>query len=656
LPIYLLPYSFNVGLRLRTIMINSLLNSPLDLRTFITQPVNEQTPTLTDELKNIAPTMAQELLSEFDGKRVEDILHQQLTSLITISSASLPTAFNYQYSDKELALRTVISSQQEGLLNNENSDKLMQRLSKSVKDIRGAYANTNDILSLLGQLGHEQESFLASSEQRVERALNPYMEQISQTNNEGNYNFEISVKTKEGDVINIIFNSSQGFDESTGKAVDSFGLSYEVEGDLSEAEHQALTQVLSGVGEMADEFFKVSQNSNSKYVPAGQSNFNIDFVSAFDHQQLSGFDVSFSTTEGQQLGDQKNNLDLSYDVNQESNQQALTFSSQAGINEIDFSLDMSTFGGKDAEQMQQYITTLDKNLEDSRYNSKGENETSAFGKKDDLKMQQGFALFKGAFASMSLAAQRYSEIESLAAQQFIDGRAMVADLVDNMITSDPRYQGLNSETNNTLGDGVSTLADFDATFSFSKESKNFRALHPKIEVSLSQITEQHKSGELSGLTQNKTVNTHFDYQLTRPDYYNKTESYNIGAAVKDNELVGLDQQHQVDVSKETYLFNPETNQYELEMALNETIANESNIRLINDIWLENKESSHTMAKKERIANEGQPEDFKKTNHHSYNKLITLIGDLDKLAENKHAERDYLIALNEANFFMDNNAK
>ncbi|MDX1350934.1 MAG: hypothetical protein R3279_11830, partial [Putridiphycobacter sp.] len=31
---------------------------------------------------------------------------------------------------------------------------------------------------------------------------------------------------------------------------------YEVDGDLSETEHQALTQVLSGVGEMADEFFK----------------------------------------------------------------------------------------------------------------------------------------------------------------------------------------------------------------------------------------------------------------------------------------------------------------------------------------------------------------------------------------------------------------
>lgn len=645
----------NVGLRLRIIMINNVSNSPIDLTTLLAQPVNEQSHTLTDELKNIAPEMVQELLGQFDEKRVEELLHQQFASLITVSSG--PTVFDYKYSDKELALRTVISNQQDGLLNNENSDELMKRLNESVKDIHGAYANTSDILASLGQLGHKQESFLASSEQRVERALDSYIESINRIDNEDNdnYSFELSVKTKEGDIINITFNSSQGYDEKTGKTVDGFGLSYQVEGDLSEAEHQALTEVLSGVGEMADEFFKVSENSYSKYVPAGQSDFNVDFLAAFNHQQLSGFDVSFSTTESQQFGDPENNLDLSYHVDQASNQQTLTFESKADINEIAFSLDMSTFGGKDVKQMQQYITTLDKNLEDSRDNSKGESATSAFGKKDDVKIQQGFAIFKGAFASMSSAAQRYSNIESVAAQQFTDGRTMVAELVDNMIINDSRYQGLNSETNNTLGTGISKLADFDAEFSFSKEPQG-QGLRPKISVELDQATQQHKSGKLSGVTQSKTVATHFDYQLTRPDYYDKTESYNIGTVVKNKELIGLDQQHQVAVSKETYQFNPEKNQYELQMALNEQIVDESNIRLINDIWLETKESSYTMDKKERIANEGKSEDFNRTNHHSYKKLITLIGDLDKLAENKHVKREYLIALDEVNSFMDNNTK
>lgn len=646
---------FSVDLRLRMIMINNSLNRLSDLAASPAQAINEQTHTLTDELKSIAPEMAQELLSKFDEERVEQLLHQQLATLTT--SSDQPTVFDYKYSDKELALRTVISSQREGLLNNENSDELMNRLNKSVKDIQGAYANTSDILASLGQLGHKQTSFLASSEQRVERALNFYMENLNQADDEGNdnYSFELSVKTKEGDIINITFNSSQGYDDSTGKTVDGFGLSYQVEGDLSEAEHQALTEVLSGVGEMADEFFKVSKKTSSQYIQTGKSDFNIDFLAAFDHQQLSGFDVSFSTTENNQLGAIENNLDLSYDIDQGLNQQALTFKSQAGINEIDFSLDMSTFGGKDAKQMQQYIATLDKNLEDSRHNSKGDDETSAFGRKDDLKMQQGFAIFKDAFASMSSAAQRYSNIESVAAKQFTDGRAMVAELVDNMITNDPRYQGLGSKKNNTLGAGISKLADFDAEFTFSKEPQG-RALRPKVTVELAQETQQHESGKLSGVTQSKTAATHFDYQLTRPDYYDKKESYNIGTAVKNQALVGLDQKHQVDVSKEDYQLNPKTNQYELQMAFNEKIANESTIRLVNDIWLENKESSHSVDKKTRIRSQGGPEDFTRTQHNSHKKLMTLIGDLDKLAENKDLKREYLIELNNVDSFMANNTK
>ena len=638
-------------------MINNVLSSSSSLKASLAQAVNDQPHTLTDELKNIAPEMVQDLLRPFDDKRVEQLLHQQFATLISVSNEK--PIFDYQYSDKELALRTVISSQQEGLLNNENSDELIKRLNKSVKDIHGAYANTSDILASLGQLGHQQSSFLARSEQRVERALGSYMENIKRVDNEenDNYRFELSVKTKEGDIVNITFDSSQGYDESTGNTVDGFALSYQVEGDLSAAEHQALTEVLSGVGQMADEFFKVNQNSYSKYVPVGQSDFNVDFLATFDYQELSGFDVSFSTTEGQQLGQSENNLDLSYHVDQALNKQALTYQSQAGINEIDFALDMSMIGGQDVTQMQQYIATLDKNLEDSRQNSTTEGDTSAFGKKDDAKMQQGFAIFKEAFTHMSSTAQRYSQIESVAAQQFTNSQAMVADLVDNMITHDPRYQGLGNETNNTLGDGISKLADFNAKFSFSKEPDGL-SLRPKISVALAQATQQEKSGKLNGLTQSKTVNTHVDYQLTRPDYYDKTERYNISSTVKNKELVGLDQHHQEDIDQKTYRFNPDKNQYELMMERTENLTNKSNIRLINDIWLETNESSQTMDKREREENSDnkKTEDFKETNHHAYNKLMTLIGDLDKLAENKHVKRNYLTELSEVNFFMnrDNN--
>ncbi|GAW96170.1 MULTISPECIES: hypothetical protein [Colwellia] len=82
-------------------MINKVLNSPFDLKTSLALAVNEQSYTLTDELKDIAPEMVPELFSQFDQERVAQLLHQQFTALIMVSSSS--TVLGYQYSDTELA-------------------------------------------------------------------------------------------------------------------------------------------------------------------------------------------------------------------------------------------------------------------------------------------------------------------------------------------------------------------------------------------------------------------------------------------------------------------------------------------------------------------------------------------------------------------------
>ena len=520
-------------------MVYNALGSQSNLSTLLAQSVNNANQTsvspslLTgsdlqaiNDLQTNAPKTSDELLSQLNNhtidealasnQKVGDILQQQLTSLFTISST--PSTLNYKLSGEELALRTVISSQHEGLLKNENSTQLIERLNTSVKNIQGAYANTSDILSSLGQLGHEQKTFLASSQQRVERSLNPYIESLNRAKYEDddNYLFELSVKTKEGDVINITFNSSQGYDEETGEAVDGFSLSYEVNGDLSEAEHKALTQVLSGVGEMADEFFKVSENSFNPLIVPNQADMSLDFLAGFNSEQLTGFDVSFSTTQNKDLDSKENTLDLSYSIDEASNQQALVFKAVGGQNDIDFALDMSTIGAKDKQQMQQYLASLDQSLEDSRVNSTQDDKESAYGRKDDEVMLQGFALFKSAFTSMSSAAERYSKLESLASQQFNNGRAIVADLVDNMITNDPRYQGLGDKAPNTLGAGISKLADFDATFSYALDNGDYQ---PKSTIELSQATDRTQLGDLSGVTQSKNVSSHFDYQYSRPDYY-----------------------------------------------------------------------------------------------------------------------------------------
>jgi len=200
-------------------MVNSTFGNHGDLSALLAQSVNNTsqtsaTPSLhssgnlqaINNLQTNPPKITDELLSQLNNdttdealasdQKVEDVLQQQLISLFTISST--PSFNNYKPSNEELALRTVITSQHEGLLKNENSTQLIERLNTSVKNIQGAYANTSDILSNLGQLGHEQKTFLASSQQRVERTLNPYMESLNRAKYEDddNYLFELSVKTK----------------------------------------------------------------------------------------------------------------------------------------------------------------------------------------------------------------------------------------------------------------------------------------------------------------------------------------------------------------------------------------------------------------------------------------------------------------------------
>ncbi|MEI8704134.1 hypothetical protein [Pseudoalteromonas sp. B62] len=161
-------------------MVNNVFGSLANLNTLLAQSVNNTnqtsvTPALhtsgdlqaINDLQTNAPKISDGLLSQLNNEtldealasnqKVSDVLQQQLTSLFTISST--PSALKYKLSDEELALRTVISSQHEGLLKNENSTQLIERLNTSVKNIQGAYANTSDILSSLGQLGHEQKTF-----------------------------------------------------------------------------------------------------------------------------------------------------------------------------------------------------------------------------------------------------------------------------------------------------------------------------------------------------------------------------------------------------------------------------------------------------------------------------------------------------------------
>ncbi len=577
------------------IMINIFNGMPSSIAK-MTQANSNSEYALTDELQSIAPEITEELLSKFSQEKVEQLLHQELSKLIPQSTQQASST--YKLSNEELTTKTIFTNYQEGLTQNKNSDDLLAYLDKSVRDVNTAYTNTSDILLGLGQLGHEQKSFLAKSKKSIEETVQAYKDDVTS-------GFELSVKTQEGDIVRISIDYSKNDSIEKSETI----LNYEVEGDLSEAEHKALTEVLSGVGKMADDYFSLTKTS--KYGDDSLDKIDMTFLADFNSQQLSGFDVSFSKTHDNK-DDNKNTkyendaLSLSYNISKE--QQGLVFESSNGAEKINFALDMSIFGNKDDQQMQQYLSTLDKNLEDNRQNSKGnsnDNE-SIFGRQSDMNMRKGFALFKDAFSSMSTAAEQYSSIESIAKEQFTNGQDIVADLVDKIIIKDPRNKDINQEQTNALGTGISKLADFDAKFEFSKANKTSSTSA----VELKQSTELNKSGNSNEVNQSKTANTHLDYQLDRPDHYNKKEEYEINAAAQNGELVEVGQSNKVDIDKKTYQKNPLLSQYELKTKLAEKTTSESNIRIIDNVLLKTLENSSETNKTERVKNEGKFEDYK----------------------------------------------
>ncbi|NRA61358.1 MAG: hypothetical protein HRU25_10710 [Psychrobium sp.] len=138
---------------------------------------------------------------------------------------------------------------------------------------------------------------------------------------------------------------------------------------------------------------------------------------------------------------------------------------------------------------------------------------------------------------MSEQATRYTALETIASKEFNDGRALIANLTEQLISHDRRYVVFNSPKNN-LGAGFYQLADFSAQFSFKFANDNRTN-----DLSISQSTKQQQSDDYSGVSQRKQINASSLIDgYTRLTTKN-SESYTISVAHEGHNIVELDQKH-----------------------------------------------------------------------------------------------------------------
>jgi len=366
----------------------------------------------------------------------------------------------------------------------EELNSLLQRISQGAQQ---AHTETRSILSGLGKLDADTESYIAQSSTYTRFALNELESKISETEahqeiTDNNKAFSLLVTTREGDEININIQQTDGWHDKTyGNKV---SVSYEVEGDLSESEKIALSDLMNAIGSSSDSL--LAGNDFSKVM--GVENFN--------GQQLSGFSLSLNGS-GQ---------DINYTYQLNDNSQTLTGNwAQNGVVTAQFNLKSQLGGNADDEQLAQYLDLLHDAAESSYKNNDDKDQSD-----------QTSPLFSNAFTDfMQLAEDLGNSLDSVD-QQFTQARKLANDLFDKTIENQETRLGLKDEQQATLKEGFNQLADFSANFvdhkgGFAKQGKNanIKKLATGYDVQMSQKTVQKQKlidkDLITGLKQSQSV-------------------------------------------------------------------------------------------------------------------------------------------------------
>ncbi|WDE13670.1 hypothetical protein [Thalassomonas haliotis] len=576
------------------------------------------------------------------NKLLKQQLQQEFSNSIRITKDQIKAVPGYDAKAEELAVHFITRNVQHGLQRGKNADELTGIINQASENIRSAYSNTSGILEALGKLGPEQKSFISKSEYRVERALTGFAEAIyrDERGESDRQLFELSVKTREGDVVTIEFSSSQGYEQASGNTLDSFELSYEADGELSEQEHQALQGVFARVGQLADDYFPAGGGDGYNVFGngAGDHDFTLDVLNNFDTGQLAGVDLSIGLWEGNEGDFRTERLDYNYAFDAKNQQQSLKLDwLTAGAREVSFAIDSSAIGHLDETQLAQYLAVID-----NSYQEVSKNQSSRF----NTITPTALASYKTALSSIfSLADQHSGQMGFSEPGSGNNGR-LAADLTNEMLKTDSRYQAMANDEEELFKEGFSSLADFDSTFVIGEENQKGH-----INLTLKQETTSSQSRDYSGVEQTKAydVTTLRGYAETGSKTVDTSEQYNIKAATKGGSVLAVDQEHKFD-SKEQKGASVGGGISTATEIVTQSIDT-SSLRLIEDIWTQDiSHNKETTSQSTTFYGKEVKYQSRKSSQEA-SQTSTLIADIDKLKDNKLMREKYAPELLKVNQFM-----
>lgn len=251
----------------------------------------------------------------------------------------------------------------------QNTDELFNKVKQAIEHSDNVHQNITDIFKHLGQLDKNTESYLVASQSYIENNLQNALPTHNKENEfvKGSSLIDFPskgskisyvVETLEGDTVTVSYRTDT---HSLGKESGFSGLLYQVDGELSEEEHQALNQLFVGTAEY------VGQVAGGHQSESGLDSINI--AESFDMSLLKGF--SIDTKEF------ANQTSFYYQVNQQTQEQTLSVDmntlSRDAFQHFEFSLTTSLLGSKDQNEVSRYALEMKDLLEEFGFR-KGEHE------------------------------------------------------------------------------------------------------------------------------------------------------------------------------------------------------------------------------------------------------------------------------------------
>lgn len=586
-----------------------------------------------------------------DLTKVDDLLKNQLAEQFSSSSFNVEEVQMPRFHPKaeDMAISYITSNYQQGLRDGKEGEELTKIIDQSAQNYRKAYNNTSSLLDKLGQLGPKQQSFISRSENRVERGLTDFTEyQMREDHAQGDKkSFELAVQTQEGDTITIRFSSAQALERggmnyqsanSKYNTLDSFQLTYEVEGDLSEAEHKAMQTIFANVGELADDYFGAVPDYGYMFPQTSDASLSMDLLEGFDSQQLKGVDLSMSLYNTK--GSDNDELNYSYEFNKQTQEQTLSVERNAFLFQpVKFDVTTSIYGGQDADQLAEYLNVIDANYDEVQ---------AGLSSRNDKHLGTSIDMYKTALTSMFGLSDKYTQLQDKAEQSFVNGRQLVADLTNKLINTDVRYQKMSGVKDNMFKEGMSKLADFKAGFSFGdkRDSMHFFEFNQKQETS---VTTQ---AGYQGMKQEKSYDSHTasGYGEKGLIETKKSEQYEAKAVIEKGAVVGLDQTS--DAERSDKIQTQVDYGVYITKLIDSTNKASSSMRLIEDIW------SQSVVHDNETKTDYKITEGTQVTYHSVKidpdtkQKQVIIGELDKLTNRDFINKKYAPKLDSVNRFME----